>query len=122
MLVMTKAELLAATEAKFEVLDVPELGGKVGVRRVSGVDRGNTDSWATKLREAKKFWQLKALCVAASLCDDQGAPILISSAEVEQLATNIPVAIERIWEKSNELNLWIFVPEKVEKNSEASQS
>jgi len=90
---LTKAEILSATDRSPVRVDVPEWGGHVYVRGLSGTQRGELEEWQTANAGSVG---MDGQLVAMSLCDETGEPLGFSDAEVDSLNDRSSVALQRV--------------------------
>ena len=111
---LTREAILAAEDVKFEVVEVPEWGGSVRVRGLSGTERGRFEALVTsddsKRRsrgtERRKIDLLAS--VTSRLCAkcivDESGKRLFSDHDVEQLGAKSAAAIGRVSEVAMRLS------------------
>lgn len=104
---LSKSDILSAEDRSIKTVDVPEWGGQVGIRVLSGAERSMFES----LFEAKKDDLFKIRFVACSLCDAAGVR-LFSNDEVEVLAEKSSRAIARLFDQCWDHSM--LSPESVE--------
>lgn len=98
--------ILAATDLAFEEVQVPEWGGVVRVRGMTGVER---DEWETSLLEARgedkraNRRQVRATLVALTVVDAEGRRIF-STADVESLGAKSARALQRVYDVAQRLS------------------
>jgi hypothetical protein len=101
---LTRDQILAADDIKKERVAVPEWGGEVFVRVLSGLER---DQIELGMRNANlgsdPKAQVRARYCAAAICDDAGKR-LFSDADIGALGNKSGVALERVWKKALRLN------------------
>lgn len=99
---LTKDQILAAEDLPHEDVKVPEWGGTVRVRALTGDERDAYEIAMVEGREAsKKSGQLtdahiRASLVAMSLVNDQGER-LFTSAEIARLGRKSAAALDRCY-------------------------
>jgi hypothetical protein len=104
--ILDKAAILAAQDIKYEVVAVPEWGGDVRVRSMTGCDR---DAWeqalmASRSSDAKaNFDNIRARMVALSVVDESGAR-LFDEADIVALGGKSAKALDRVYEAATRLN------------------
>jgi hypothetical protein len=81
---------------------VPEWGGEVNVRELTGNERDQYDAIAYDRRG--DFRGLRAALVAIALCDENGESLGFTEAEVEQLGNKSGSAIDRCFEVVKDLS------------------
>jgi hypothetical protein len=118
---LTREQILGASDVKREEVKVPEWGGSVLVSVMSGAAR---DAWESTLigPDGKAvLTDARAKLVAACVVDEGGAP-LFSAADVEALSARSSIALERIVRVARRLNkLGDAEFKEAEKNSEPSR-
>lgn len=97
--------ILAVQDTPVEVVEVPEWGGSVRVKTLSGAERDQFES-AIVQRNGRNVKQnllnIRARLVAAALVDENGAA-LFSFDDVEALGRKSARALDRIFGKAQEL-------------------
>lgn len=91
--ILTKADILAADDLKKERLSVPEWGGDVYIRVMSGLERDAYEEWAIKSQSSLKGirGRIAALCLV-----DENGNRLFTDADVDDLSKKSAAALERI--------------------------
>lgn len=103
---LTKDAIKAMKDVKIERVDVPEWGGFVFVKTMTGPER---DRWELanvagkgKLKKFS-FENVRAITAAHTICDKDGK-LLFTPEEVVILEQRSGVALNRVWEKASKLN------------------
>lgn len=95
---LNKAKILSAKDVKLEQVPVPEWGGDVFVKSLSGTERDAfEDAYSS---DKMKNFRVRFLVLA--LCDDAGER-LFSDAEIDALGKKSAAVIARLFEKA-----WAF--------------
>lgn len=94
---LTKTEIIATNDAVYEVETVPEWGGEVRVRSLTGEER----STLAKRGETAVSWD--ALVCAMGIVDEKGASLFVLD-EVKILAKKHPLVLERVARRILELS------------------
>jgi hypothetical protein len=97
---LSKAEIIAATDLPVETVDVPEWGGSV---RVRGMDVNRRLAWTEYLWavsddgtvKGKPGRSIAAAYAVLCIVDEDGEP-MFSLAEVDALGRKSPAALERV--------------------------
>lgn len=101
---LSREQILAAQDLLFEEIEVPEWGGTVRIKVMSGTDR---DAFETQVRDRVKLGQLgenlRALMVACSVVDE-GGKLLFGAADIEALGAKSWMALDRVVMASAKLN------------------
>lgn len=85
--------ILSADDLDIEDVDVPEWGGTVRVRGLSGVER---DKLEGKYAGAKSHDNFRAHLAAATMVNGEGKRLFRSEAEVKQLGDRSASALTRV--------------------------
>ena len=103
---LTKEEILAAKDTKYEDIDVPEWGGKVRIKCMTGSER---DAYEASLYELKgtevklNREDMRAKLLARVLVNGQGKR-LFADGEIKALGEKSAHALERIYMAAQRLN------------------
>lgn len=89
----------SATDCKMEKVAVPEWGGDIYLKTVSGTDRDMFEDGYEQMR-MKKF---RARFLVLSICDESGKRIF-SDDQVDVLSEKSSVVLNRLFEKAWALN------------------
>jgi hypothetical protein len=112
---LDRKSILAANDVKLEKTPVPEWGGDVYLRVISGADRDRfEESYAD---QKMKAFRIRFLLL--TLCDDSGER-LFKDEEAEMLGKKSSVVINRLFEAGWKLNA--FSQEAVDALGEGSPS
>lgn len=115
---LTRAQILASDDILKEEVNVPEWGGHVFVRVMSGTLRDRLEGAASKDR----FSNFRARLVAYTVCDELGV-LLFNEADIVALGHKSAAAMERVFPVATRLNgMTKDEVEALEKNSEPSPS
>jgi hypothetical protein len=100
MAMLTRDMILAADDLPKELVEVPEWGGSVYVRCLTGTER---DAWEASVVEMGKdgktkpnMENLRAKLVARTLCDEDGARVF-SDGDVAVLGAKSAAAMDRLY-------------------------
>jgi hypothetical protein len=101
---ISREQLLAPASPVIEEVQVPELGGSVFVRVMSGFER---DAYEASLlaarKEGKEFENVRARLVVRTVCDKDGN-LLLTPADADTLGKQNWKALGRIVEAAQRLN------------------
>ena len=104
MALLTKDQILAVNDRRFEVVPVPEWGGDVRVGTMTALQRDRYYVAIQRYREADgESESPSAFLVAACVVDDAGAS-LFGPDEVPALAAKSSVALDRVMKAASKLN------------------
>jgi hypothetical protein len=124
MAVLTREAILAAPDIQQEVVAVPEWGGDVIVRGLSGAQRDAFEASVVEQKGKKtemKLDNIRARLVALSVVDEKGK-LLFSDKDVVALGKKSARPLQRLWDKARELSgLSDDDVEELAKNSSSDQ-
>jgi hypothetical protein len=115
---LNKAKILAAKDVKVESHPVPEWGGEVYIKTLSGTERDAFED----AYSSDKMKNFRVRFLVLTLCDENGER-LFSDSEVEELGKKSATVISKLFEKAWGINA--FRAEDVEalgKDSATDQS
>lgn len=96
---LTKADILSATDTKYEYVKVPEWGGTVRVRGLTGLERDSYES--SMVQNRGKDVKVNMVNVRAGLvaraCIDGAGNRLFSDNDINVLGLKSAVALERVY-------------------------
>ena len=111
---LTAAQILAADDIKKAPVDVPEWGGTIYVKTVSGTERDRFEESLNKNREG-----FRVKFVVAAACDENGKP-LFTAEQAAALAGKSGAVIGRVFDAAWDING--FSQERVEELGKDSPS
>jgi hypothetical protein len=104
---LTRDQILEANDLKTEEVQVPEWGGSVKIRTMTGADRNAFEaSMVTTSPDGTRkadMSNLKAKLCAVTIVGDDGN-LLFSADEVGRLAMKSAAALERVFDAAQALN------------------
>lgn len=123
-MVLTKEQILGADDIKTETVSVPEWGGDVLVRGLSGVERDAYEMAVYrpdgKLTSSPR--NIRSQLVARSVVDENGKRVF-TSLDAEQLGKKSGAALDRVFEVAARLSgIRKEDIEEIAKNSQDDQS
>jgi hypothetical protein len=100
MSLLTKSQILAATDIDTRDISVPEWGGTVRVRGLSGAERDKFESSFVQFdgkgnRKAPNLTHLRARLVSMAAVDDQGN-LMFTEADILSLSNKSASALQRV--------------------------
>lgn len=129
---LTLSQILDANDRPIETVPIPEWGGEVCVRALTGDQRDRYDQYQADKRwpdkdenpEAEADWRgLRAMAVAMALCDEHGAPQEATELQVLQLGAKNGKALDRVFDAVKRISgLSADAVETAEKNSPGDPS
>lgn len=119
---LTKADILGADDSKFEDVEVPEWGGTVRVRAITGTERDQFDEYQDTVGKKGVRLGTRAFFCAMTICDETGKRIF-DPKDVEALGRKSIAALDRVFTVSLRLNgIGKDAIEEREKNSQGGPS
>ncbi len=100
---LTREAILSADDLGFELVDVPEWGGKVRIRALSGVERDRFEAEISGNGKRLKLDNVRAKLVATCAVDAEGGP-LFSKADVTALGRKSAAGLNRVFESAQKLS------------------
>lgn len=120
MKILSKSDILGAADLATETVDVPEWGGAVIVRTMTGTERDAFEAAMVKVVDGKRvpdMDNLRAKLLAATLVDEAGTQ-LFEPGDLAALGGKRAAALDRIFAVAQRLNgLAAEAVEDAEKNS-----
>ena len=98
MALLTREQIFAAQDARFETVAVPEWGGDVRVRTMTGTQRDEYEQSLFAARgpdAAVNISNVRARLVAASVVDEAGE-LMFTQADIEALGAKSAAALDRV--------------------------
>ena len=103
MQVLSKEQILKSDDLKTELIEVPEWGGKIYVRTMTGKERDAFESLFLKSNKDGSIDNVRATLAAMTICDEKGER-LFKDAEIKELGKKNAAALNRIFAASQKLN------------------
>jgi len=119
--ILTKDAILGVTDYQVQEVEVPEWGGKVLMRTLSGKGRDEFESNVTSKTQGNKVdvRGLKALLLSLVIVDEAGEP-LFTQKDLDALNNKSSEVITRLFEVASKMNgIGEEAVEQAEKNSES---
>ncbi|MCL6471077.1 MAG: hypothetical protein I4O48_22550 [Ralstonia sp.] len=104
---LTKDQIISAADLPNKTVSVPEWGGDVIVRTMTGAARDAYEASMVVLKDGQRVADLtnmRAKLVAATLVDDAGQLLFAGAEEVEALAKKSASVLERLFRVAQDLN------------------
>jgi hypothetical protein len=98
---LTREQILGAKDVTVKTVDVPEWGGPVNVRVMSGARRGYIESRV--LKGDMQQGDMRIIVCASTICDDEGFAIFTND-DIELLGEKSSIALDRVFAAALELN------------------
>ena len=103
---LSKKDILTADDLKREVVSVPEWGGDVNVRGMTGAERDKFESGIVEQRgkeQSVNLANIRAKLASLTICDDDGKR-LFSEQDVQALSQKSAAALQRIFAVAQRLS------------------
>lgn len=108
MAMLSRDDILKAEDRKFEVLPVPEWGGDVRLRTLTGRERDEFESSTVqtnkKGQQSANLVNIRARLVSLCIVDENDERIFPSKTDIHLLGDKSAAALERVFSKCNEMN------------------
>jgi len=106
---LTRKEILETKDFRLEPVEVPEWGGVVYVKTMSGEERDRFEDELIKRRDDKtgipsSVVGLKVLIVSLTACDAEGKRLFGGDGDEKKLAAKSAAAIDRLWEVAQKMS------------------
>ena len=100
---LTREQILAADDLGFEVVPVPEWGGSVRIRALSGVERDRFEAEISGNGKKLRLDNVRAKLVATCAVDADGQP-LFAKADLGALGRKSAAGLNRVFEACQQLS------------------
>jgi hypothetical protein len=110
---LNKEQILGATDIKYQVVPVPEWGGDVRIRSMTGADRDAYEQWmiSRNTDSGVKLDNLRARMAAISIVGDDGER-LFADDDIAALGKKSAAALGRVFDAVTALN--VIAPADIE--------
>ena len=115
-MVLNKSQILGANDLKTEVVSVPEWGGDVIVRTLTGTEREQFENACGDTN--RKATDIRARLCALSIVDDKGDRVF-GEKDIEALGKKSITALIKVFDAAQKIN-GLTVTDDVVKNLEAT--
>jgi hypothetical protein len=123
-MLLTRDTILQANDLPRELVSVPEWGGEVYVRTLTGTERDSYEAQSVEKRGKSyeaNLRNLRAKLCALAMCDEQGKR-LFGEGDVEALGAKSSAALDRVFSVARRLSgLGAEDFEELAKNSESAR-
>lgn len=107
MALLSRDDILSVNDLKRERLEVPEWGGEVLLRTLTGAQRDAFEASMVKNkngRQVSNYENARAKLVALCLIDEEGRQLFRATKEIEMLGQKSVAALQRVYNKCMEMN------------------
>ena len=113
---LTAESILNCNDSGIKKISVPEWGGDVFIRTMSGTERDSWEMYAGHQLEKKGNVNIRAKLAVITLCDESGKR-LFADQQLDKLSSKNGKALDRVYSESLKLNkLTDEEVEQLEKN------
>lgn len=102
-LMLTKDQILNADDIQTKVIDVPEWGGEVTIKSMSGFYRDRFENSLVGKNGGANMQNVRAKLVAASIVDDKG-DVMFSEKDITKLGSKSGDALDRVFAVAKSIN------------------
>lgn len=104
---LTKHQIFSANDTRIETVSVPEWGGDVGIRVISGAARDQLDMFLAGIVDSRgnvvNVAGLRAKVCVLACCDAEGEPIFTEK-DIPALQAKSSLALDRVTQAAMKLN------------------
>lgn len=107
MALLTADQILTADDRTYEIVDVPEWGGQVRLRSLTGKERDHFEASLQEKRGSsvkQNIENFRARLVALCVVDEEGKLLFTNKQQVLLLGNKSVAALQRVFNKANEMN------------------
>jgi len=113
---LTRDQILAADDLPRELVKVPEWGGEVYVRTMTGIERDRWEIQVVASNKKSSPENIRAMMAALTVCDENNN-LLFTQDDVEALGKKSAAALDRVLQAAMSLNqISQSAVEELEKN------
>ena len=105
-MILNKTTILQANDIKTEIVSVPEWGGDVCVKGMTGTERDNFEASIVQMRGSSQTVNMKnvrAKLASLAICDEEGKR-LFSDTDVMELSKKSAAALQRVFKVASRLS------------------
>jgi len=100
---LSRDAILAASDIQTKEVDVPEWGGSVFIKGMTGAERDNFEAANQDSSGGQKLTNLRARFLVRCIVNENGTRIFVDQ-DAAALGKKSSAAINRLWEAAGELN------------------
>jgi hypothetical protein len=107
MALLSKSEIFAADDKVFEEVPVPEWGGEVRIKTLTGTERDKFEADSLQSKGKSKEANLenfRARFLALCVVDEAGKPLFTSRSDIAMLGAKSVAALDRVFTAAQKLN------------------
>jgi hypothetical protein len=122
---LNKEQILQASDIQLKEVDVPEWGGSVYVKGMTGTERDKFESSIIEMRGSQQrvnMIDVRAKLACYTICDESGKRLFTDN-EVKELAKKSASALQRVFDVAQKLSgIGADDVDSLLKNSESAQA
>jgi hypothetical protein len=103
MATLTKEQILKASDLKSETIEVPEWGGSVNIRTLTGAERDAFEQTMVIKKGKTNLVNIRARLCAVTIVDDAGN-LVFDDKDIEDLGKKSGAALDRVFAVAQRLN------------------
>lgn len=103
--VLTREQICASDDSGRELVAVPEWGGEVYIKVMSGTERDSFESWCSKCSKREDMTNLRAKLLSLCLVNDAGSR-LFSDNEMQALGSKSGIVLNRLYQAARAVNCY----------------
>ena len=104
--ILKRDDILGVVDVKMELVSVPECGGEILVKGMTGTERDSFEASIVKQKgkgQSVDMSNIRAKLAAKSICDESGA-LLFTDADIKELGKKSASALQHIFEVAQRLS------------------
>jgi len=102
-MVLNKSDILKAQDLKTESVKVPEWGGEVIIRTMTGSERDSYEQRIVRGNQKNEYIDIRATFLSLTIIDDKGER-LFDEQDIKALGGKSAAALDRLFEVAQKLN------------------
>lgn len=113
---LNRETILNANDIKTEEVNVPEWGGAVLVKSLTGAEKDRYEQSIYSVKDGANYNNIRSKLVALCICDEELKPVF-QSADIDALGQKSAAALDRVFQAAQKLSaLSASDVEELEKN------
>lgn len=101
---LSRDAIFSAQDIRLERVEVPEWGGALYIRVITGGERDEFEATLHDARGKLKRDNIRARVVALAACSKDGAPLFVEPGDVDRLAGKSAAVLDRVFTAAMKLN------------------
>jgi len=97
-------DIFSASDSKINQVEIPEWGGTIFVKTMSGIERDKFESDHTRLKKTgQELYNFRARFAVCVVCDQEGT-LLFKAEDAEKIGCKSAKSLDRIFEAASAMN------------------